>query len=752
MLQAQQHHIQFPRMRFTSGTRRCWVGAYLVVALASTTGWLILGQRLAEQTGLRRQVWLVNDFQGAPFISDVARAATLDFLDDDPRLPREFISARWHGYWYVPSRQSFNLHVHADDYADIWIDGEQRFARSSAAARAVRLDAGVHELQIVYQQYAGGAHLQFYERSGEAYPLPLRTGYLFPNEPEPNLLQLATHVDRLALTTGILWAPGALGAAIFIVRRRRGAIDGDDARPAAAPTRLDAVVLTALCLTVLVYGSGNLSLYVASGDGMQNLRLGIRLAQEGQYRQWPQQVDEHRREPFGPSLIALTDFASGALNLGAVPTHCLGDQGEALARSEPCRRQYVPYQAVNLVLLVLGAVGVFWLVLRLTSRRTLAYLGFLLTAQSGALLASADSFYTEVHAATLMVAVGGLAWVTATSRRLVHAALLGLALAALVLTKVIFTYLWIPIALSLAVTDLLRRRVDRTTAGLIGAMLIAQAVPVVAWTTRNYLASGDFSVVEARSADVLFRRVSFNTMRHDEWLAGFTYYLPPMGASPWLESIPRESFERFDSRRATGFRESAQRSLRRQEDELREDREPRLDETGERALPGLVQEGQAGKARTLLLADPVQHLKVGLLLAWRGMFAEEGLGFLSDPLTQRLADIHDYPAWPRWRRAFGTSAATLVNLVGLLALLVVPLWFWLGRGRFEAVLVFLPALYAHGVYSIASHFLPRYALPEIPLRVTAMMLLLFLVWSSLLRLVRSRTDRQLGAVDSSPGL
>ena len=156
------------------------------------------------QTGLRRQVWLANDFQGAPVISDVAHTTALDFLDDDPRLPPDFISARWHGYWCVPSRQSFTLHVHADDYADIWIDGKQRFARSAAAARAVRLDAGVHELQIVYQQYAGGAHLEFYEASGEAYPLPLRTGYLFPNEPEPNLLQLATTVDRLGLTTGIL--------------------------------------------------------------------------------------------------------------------------------------------------------------------------------------------------------------------------------------------------------------------------------------------------------------------------------------------------------------------------------------------------------------------------------------------------------------------------------------------------------------------------------------------------------------------
>ena len=101
--------------------RRLWVATYLTVALTSTGAWLLLDQRLAEQTGLRRQVWLTGDFQGVPFINDVSQGATLDFLEDDPRLPREFFSARWTGYWYVPSSQFVVLHVGADDYADIWI-------------------------------------------------------------------------------------------------------------------------------------------------------------------------------------------------------------------------------------------------------------------------------------------------------------------------------------------------------------------------------------------------------------------------------------------------------------------------------------------------------------------------------------------------------------------------------------------------------------------------------------------------------
>ena len=87
--------------------------------------------------------------------------------------------------------------------------------------RLGQLDAGVHELQIVFQQYAGAIHLAFSEGSEDAYPLPLRTGYLFPTQPEPNLLLLVGIVDRLKLTVGPLWAAGALGAAIFILWRRR---------------------------------------------------------------------------------------------------------------------------------------------------------------------------------------------------------------------------------------------------------------------------------------------------------------------------------------------------------------------------------------------------------------------------------------------------------------------------------------------------------------------------------------------------
>ena len=102
----------------------------------------------------------------------------------------------------------------------------------------------------------------------------------------------------------------------------------------------------------------------------------------------------------------------------------------------------------------------------------------------------------------------------------------------------------------------------------------------------------------------------------------------------------------------------------------------------------------------------------------------------------RLAEVWGLDSWPRWGWRFDPLSKTLVNLVGFLALLVVPLWFWFGRRsrRIEIVFVMLPALYLHAVYAVASHFIPRYAQPEIPLRILAVLLLVCLIASSLRRL------------------
>ena len=197
-------------MPFSSGASRWWVAAYLAVTLVCTTGWLILSQRLEEQTGLRRQVWPANDFQGAPVINDVAREPTLDFLNDDPDLPRRFFSTRWTGYWYAPEAGDVELHGAGDDRLDVWLDGELVIRRTPPAdmhtlVRTVRLDAGVHELRVEYEQHGGGFNmrLEWAQPGGRARPLPAYR--LFREWPDTDDVRLAYGVAWLQRTVAPLW-------------------------------------------------------------------------------------------------------------------------------------------------------------------------------------------------------------------------------------------------------------------------------------------------------------------------------------------------------------------------------------------------------------------------------------------------------------------------------------------------------------------------------------------------------------------
>ena len=45
---------------------RWGIGAYVAAALVCTVAWLVLGPQAAERTGLRRELFLANDFVGRP--------------------------------------------------------------------------------------------------------------------------------------------------------------------------------------------------------------------------------------------------------------------------------------------------------------------------------------------------------------------------------------------------------------------------------------------------------------------------------------------------------------------------------------------------------------------------------------------------------------------------------------------------------------------------------------------------------------
>ena len=137
-------------------------------------------------------------------------AITLGFLNDDPDLPRRFFSARWTGYWYLPEAAEVELHGAGDDRLDVWLDGELVIRRTPPAdmhtlVRTVRLDVGVHELRVEYEQRGGGFNmrLEWAPPGGRARPLPPYR--LFHERPDTDDVRLAYGVAWLQRVVAMLW-------------------------------------------------------------------------------------------------------------------------------------------------------------------------------------------------------------------------------------------------------------------------------------------------------------------------------------------------------------------------------------------------------------------------------------------------------------------------------------------------------------------------------------------------------------------
>ena len=185
-------------------------GGSIVAAAALSALLFFLSPGAADRTGVRRQVFTDISFNGAPLRDDIGDAITLDFLNDDPDLPRRFFSARWTGFWYVPEAGEVALHGAGDDRLDVWLDGELVIRRTPPAdmhtlVRTLRLDAGVHELRVEYEQHGGAFNmrLEWSPRRGRARPLPAYR--LFPEPPGTDDVRLAYGVAWLQRLVATLW-------------------------------------------------------------------------------------------------------------------------------------------------------------------------------------------------------------------------------------------------------------------------------------------------------------------------------------------------------------------------------------------------------------------------------------------------------------------------------------------------------------------------------------------------------------------
>ena len=199
-------------------------GGYAAAAVALAVLLVVLGSRAAERTGLHRQVYPEVGFNGAPLLDDASPEITLDFLDNDPALPRRFFSVRWRGFWYVPEPGEFDLYGAGDDRLDFWLDGELVLRRTPPAdmhtqVQTVTLNAGAHHIRVEYEQHAGAhaLNLGWAPRGGRARSLPSHR--LFQEQPDPYDVRLAQLAAWLGAIVSIVWAAPIVFGTAFLGRR-----------------------------------------------------------------------------------------------------------------------------------------------------------------------------------------------------------------------------------------------------------------------------------------------------------------------------------------------------------------------------------------------------------------------------------------------------------------------------------------------------------------------------------------------------
>ena len=475
-----------------------------------------------------------------------------------------------------------------------------------------------------------------------------------------------------------------------------------------------------LCATAVIFAVFTLALLwpdtdgarIRASDGDQYERIAFNMVRYSRYHVSPRLTETSdagpysRREPGYPLFLA-TVFALSP-EFPSLTHACISDS--RCAAAAPVRRrvqwltsfiQAVTVAATFLVTytwtgswLVSIAAGLFYLVL--------------LPLDTSIVLAA---FLLFVHAV--------LAAETWRKPRLVTAVISGLALGLLVLTKAVFQYWLVGVAL-LWITGLWwdgSRR--RTLLPACLALLLGAGVVTLPWMMRNALQVEHFGI-SGRSGEVLAIRAEYGRMTWSEVRGAFAFWLPTNNAAvreaalQWLE--PDEfGYRRFDRGNPAGFYRRTKNNTG--EVAARADRlDPGWrqrslgrDDVLARASAELLREDWLKQAvLTLAFLERGSFFPIRLLDHFHGTADDARKRLLWFPVT-----LIQSLAWLRY---------LLLPAVGIMAVVA-----W-RRRRFELGFLLLPVLYVFGIHALTTHFIPRYAYPVVPLLVLVFSIAVHEVW------------------------
>lgn len=469
-----------------------------------------------------------------------------------------------------------------------------------------------------------------------------------------------------------------------------------------------------------------------SNDSRQNVSAMQSLNETGVYQVVlkDDSVSYMYREPF---FAYYTYVAASLLRVDLGDPECTREKNLSAEKRQACADVFTNIVKLQLPFWFAAVLGAGLVVQVVLGNALLSFGAIHLSALSWTFQLSSSRALSELHAGALMVFLALFCVLAFKNKALPAFFAAGLSAGFLGITKVIFSPIIVVLLVTFGVLLAFQTSRKRLWVSLL-VLTLGYAGPVGFWMGRNAIVANDFAIVDARSVGVVNVRSAMNQMTPQEYRAGFYYYTPHIKPRMEEYGIPLEHYTRFDTSNKDGFRLSEQKRYRAELSRLLSaadqsgEQESRLSEDVSKASDQV-----AGEAVADIRKNIWGHAKVSLLLAYRGVFIDRGFGLLASPDS----DAKRQNLSARALR-FSQEQSTLFNLSAALSLLLAPLLAALLYRR-RALLIglaVLPALYCHAIYALVSHFNIRYAVPELPLRYVALMLVLGCLAHVVMRVLR----------------
>lgn len=457
------------------------------------------------------------------------------------------------------------------------------------------------------------------------------------------------------------------------------------------------------------------------GDATQSLAIAYSLYTDGSFAidGPPHNGLTNFREPLPPMVTAIYLKLFEKVN---TPYTLKSLQGGEHAR-------FVKMQ--NLLWVFLGLIGT-WLLFNamISSRARLAgalptFVVFVFYFNS---VYTINTLYTELNTAVMLIWLSLLLVKALQTPSLTRWLGIGLLLGMLSLTKALFVYVAPVLIIFLWIFNAVKtnrpEKIPRV-ATASAVMFLGMAILVAPWMVRNQILFGSPQLTEGRSGWVLYKRALLNDMSDDEFTRGFTLWGPriyqdlvsntsldlkPEEVKTWNGPLRRLYYGRSEftandlEAQKKGAPEQAVTLYRKTSAVY-----VQLERIFERAgYPNPIYAGDKVMQTVALeriAANPFGHLKMSVLMFWRGIWCFSP--FIDLPPLE-TTDQKRY----------------LVEALNLLSILSLFYFFFHGlvRGKFAWIALATPSILMMAFYTLLSQNLPRFFVPAQPLMMLSLML------------------------------